>query len=109
HRRLPRLLLTHGANVEAKDNLGETPLYHAASHGHEAAVRLLLEYHAKVNARASQTRETTLHQAAQRSHEGIARILVSAGADVTPRNSGGATTLHLAVMGGHDGIARLLL
>jgi ankyrin repeat protein len=84
-----RRLLTHGANVEAKDNLGETPLYHATSHGHEAAVKLLLEYHADVNTQTCKTREMALHQAAQRGQEGITRILVSAGAEVALKNSGG--------------------
>lgn len=92
-----------------KDNLGVTPLYHAASHSHEAAVKLLLEYHADVNTQTSETWETALHQAAWRGHEGITRILVSASADVALKNSGGAITLHLAAMSGHEGIARILL
>lgn len=38
-----RLLLEKGAELETKDNSGQTPLPWAAQSGHEDAVRLLLE------------------------------------------------------------------
>ena len=45
-----RLLLEHGANVEAKGEYGNTPLILAACHGHKAVVRLLLEHGANCDA-----------------------------------------------------------
>ena len=38
-----RLLLDKGADFEAKDKWGQTPLSWAAENGHEATVRLLLD------------------------------------------------------------------
>ena len=45
-----RLLLEHGADVDAKDTDGGTALRRAAENGHEAVVRLLLEHVADVDA-----------------------------------------------------------
>jgi ankyrin repeat protein len=42
-----RLLLEHGADVEAKDNDGETALQVAAYKGHDEVVELLREHGAK--------------------------------------------------------------
>jgi ankyrin repeat protein len=41
------LLLEHGADVEAKDNVGETALQQAADGGDDEAVELLREHGAK--------------------------------------------------------------
>ena len=38
-----KLLLEKGADLEARDSLGRTPLWWAAGNGHEAVVKLLLE------------------------------------------------------------------
>ena len=43
HEAVVRLLLEAGADKEAKNNGGWTPLIIAAMNGHEAIVRLLLE------------------------------------------------------------------
>jgi len=42
-----RLLLEHGADVEAKNNVGETALQEAADMEHDDVVELLREYGAK--------------------------------------------------------------
>jgi ankyrin repeat protein len=38
-----KLLLEKGADVESKDAVGQTPLSRAATGGHKAVVKLLLE------------------------------------------------------------------
>jgi len=48
-----RLLLEHGANIEAVDEEGTTPLIRAASRGRTHVVNLLLEKGADVEARNS--------------------------------------------------------
>ncbi|PTB44224.1 hypothetical protein M441DRAFT_99046, partial [Trichoderma asperellum CBS 433.97] len=45
-----KLLLEHGAEIDAADINGKTPLIHASSVGHENTVKVLLEYGAEVNA-----------------------------------------------------------
>ena len=43
HEAVVKLLLKKGAELEAKDKDGQSPLLWAAEEGHEAAVKLLLE------------------------------------------------------------------
>ena len=43
HADVVRLLLAHGARVDAKDEAGDTPLHMAAYEGHVEAVRALLD------------------------------------------------------------------
>ena len=48
-----QLLLQSGANIEAKDKNGNTPLMRAASWGRTENVKLLLDRGAKIDARNS--------------------------------------------------------
>ena len=43
HEAVVKLLLEKGADVESKDDVGQTPLSWAARGGHKAVVKLLLE------------------------------------------------------------------
>lgn len=45
-----QLLLDREANIEATSESGQTPLFKAASEGHEAIVRLLLDWKANIEA-----------------------------------------------------------
>jgi ankyrin repeat protein len=49
HIKVMKLLLEHGADVNARDDRGQTPLIIAAGASDPAMVRLLLSYHADVN------------------------------------------------------------
>jgi ankyrin repeat protein len=51
HKATARLLLDHGAGIEAKNESGLTPLHSAAWKGHEITVRLLLNYGANIKAK----------------------------------------------------------
>ena len=46
-----KVLLEHGANIEAKDHEGSTALMKAAERGHTSIVQVLLEYGANVDAK----------------------------------------------------------
>ena len=60
HEAIVSLLLEKGADVNAKNNDGWTPLHWASENGHEAIVSLLLEKGADVNAKDNDG-ETPLH------------------------------------------------
>ena len=47
-----QLLLNAGANSEARDRRGDTPLLRAASKGHVSSVKILLDNGAQVNAKS---------------------------------------------------------
>ncbi|KAK5629225.1 hypothetical protein RRF57_004940 [Xylaria bambusicola] len=88
--RIIALLLEHGAKSNPTDNLGNTPLYTAASNGDLEVVQLLLdpEYKTKVDL-FGRHGQTPLAAAVQHKHEDIIKELVSSGATVTLKGTGG--------------------
>ena len=90
-----RALLAHGADV----NYGsECALEHAVANDHAAAVQLLLDNGADLNAKYGTDRETVLHSAAYETHNEIVGILLAAGADVNATDESSETPLHYLTM-----------
>ncbi|KAL5331136.1 hypothetical protein ACEPPN_000665 [Leptodophora sp. 'Broadleaf-Isolate-01'] len=104
-----RLLLEQGAELEAKDSFGRTPLSRAAENGHEAVVRLLLEQGAELEAKDSRFKLTPLSRAAGNGHEAVVRLLLEQGAELETKDSFGRTPLSRAAEKGHEAVVRLLL
>lgn len=90
------LLLDRGANIEARNARGATPLITAAARGNLALVALLLKQGAQVDARDREG-NTALHEASFQSHPPCVEALLAAGAQTTTRNQLGFTPLHQAV------------
>ena len=87
-------LLAKGADVNAADKDGRTPLHEAASYSNKGGAELLLAKSADVNA-ADKYGATPLHSAATKS---FVELLLSKGADVNARTKlTGATPLYSAV------------
>lgn len=76
-----RLLLEHGANLEARNDRGMTPLTMAWSMGHEAAA----EFYVAQGANADQGPEWALVAACARADEAAAQAVVAAHPDVVSR------------------------
>ena len=91
---------------------GLTCLHAAARAGEPAAVALLLDSGANVNARSANGR-TALHFASemplQHKSAATASLLLLRGADVRARDGRGRTALHAAALTGHAGVAALLV
>jgi ankyrin repeat protein len=101
-----RLLVEHGADVNADGWMGATPLHRAAQHGRADVAELLIRHGADVHARRSERRDAPLHWAAT---EAVACLLVEHGADVEARDEWGRTPLHWAGQFGYAGTAQYLL
>ena len=103
-----RQCLAGGANPNARDDLGATPLYWAATGSSAEVVRILLEAGANPKARGNDG-STPLHIAAVGSSPKVVRILLAAGAEVEARTNIGSTPLHMAAWFGSAEQVRLLL
>ncbi len=83
-----RVLIEAGAEVDAKNNKGETPLFWANAE----VARVLIEAGAEVDAKNNKG-ETPLHWANWANAE-VARALIEAGANIHAKNNKGETPLH---------------
>ena len=88
------LLIAKGANVDARDKSGATPLHQAALKGNLAFATLLLQHGADVNARDGDG-ATPLHNAALSGRREVAVLLLDKGADREARDSESGAS-HLA-------------
>jgi ankyrin repeat protein len=104
---MAELLLAHGANVDAKGNLGDTPLEDAVTKRSKDLVELLLAHGANVNAKDSHG-NTPLNLAAIKDLEEIAEFLLAHGADVNAKDDRGNTPMHEAALLHHKDIEDLL-
>lgn len=103
-----KFLLARGANIDANDELGETPLYCAAYGGELEVAKLLLTGGAAVNAKTKDG-WTALCVAAKRGHADVVKLLLRSGADAAIKVKDMYTPLNYAVLNGHKEITELLL
>jgi len=104
-----RMLITAGADVDARGVAGATPLDDAALKGHTEISRILLDHGARVDSRNAWG-ATPLHDADLGGHTSVAKLLIDRGADVNARESeSGSTPLYSAAAMGRAEMAQLLL
>jgi uncharacterized protein len=96
---LVKLLLEHGADVDAPNRKGQTPLMLAACKGSLKLPRVYLAAGASVNAVCSQHR-TALHYATDLCDLEMVKLLLEKGADATASNVYGELPLHGACSAG---------
>ncbi|OQR89304.1 hypothetical protein ACHHYP_06362, partial [Achlya hypogyna] len=99
-------LVQQGVDVNTTSPAGATPLYLAASRGHDVSV--LLAANANADATTSNGK-TPLHVAAAEGHASVVAQLINAEASVNCADKEKQTPLHLAVLGGHTDVVRLLV
>ncbi len=104
---LLQIVLDAGADPEATDERGRTPLHWAARLGMVDSARLLLARGADPDARDHRGR-TPLHDACAAGEGGIIDLLIATGADIDARDGEQMTPMMLACANGRAGVlARL--
>jgi ankyrin repeat protein len=96
--KLAALLQEQPGAIEARNELGKTPLFYAVRYERRDAAELLLEHGADINAQDN-TGMTPLHTATLGRRE-TAEWLLARGADATIRDHFGDTPAHLAAIFG---------
>ena len=102
------MLITRGADVNARSQLGQMPLHLAVYARHVTVVHVLLRRGAKVDAPGIRG-ETPLYAAAEMGHPGLVLALLARKADVRTTCADGTTALHAAAANGHRNACRLLV
>ena len=101
--------LAAGADVNAKDDDGETPLVWAVRRGGEKEVtELLIANGADVNAKGGVNVWTPLHDAASFGYKEVGELLIAKGADLNAKDKNGRTPLDWTINQKHTSITDLL-
>ncbi|MHC4478096.1 MAG: ankyrin repeat domain-containing protein [Planctomycetota bacterium] len=105
-----RKLIRKGANVNARDEEGRTPLYIAAAVGRVDVAELLIANDAEIDAPCSKSGWTPLHRACtSRRGAAVVELLVLKGADIGALDHTKGTPLHAAAIGGNPETVRFLV
>ena len=99
-------MLARGADVNAVDEAGFTPLHHAAKSGRDDVARFLLANGADANATETTSGRTPIFYA---SSTAMVDLLFAAGADIHHRDHKGRTALHRAAEDGLTDVAHALV
>jgi uncharacterized protein len=102
-------LVSAGADVNARDPLGSTPLFVAAWSGNTEIASFLLAHGALVNASRPEDNSTALRCAVLAGQAETVELLLASGARVDTRYSSNQTVLHLAAARANAQIVDLLL
>jgi ankyrin repeat protein len=106
-----KCLLSGRADINAKSDVGYTPLHLAVIKGHDKIVEYLISENADVNTADKERGGTPLHSAAANNIDvKIAQMLIKAGAKVNAKDfAGGGTPLDLAIPNNNVKFAKALV
>lgn len=103
------LIEKNGADVNAKNEFGQTTLTLASMEGHFEIVKFLLDHGAGTDI-AGEDKTTALHFAAFRGYKNIVELLINRGANINAQDDQDRLTpLHFAAESCHTEVVKLLL
>ena len=104
------VLITAGANKEAKNNLGETALILATNNGHIPVILSLIQSRVNLNSQAD-NRDTALILSVKNNKLDIANLLIDRGANIDLEGSNGSTVMDhaMALEEASDGYRNLVI
>ncbi|XP_074649135.1 uncharacterized protein LOC141904445 [Tubulanus polymorphus] len=102
------VLLENGANPDAADCDGESPLMLATANSKVSVVRLLLHYGCNVNHRSDHSRNA-MHLAAWTGNLYLVKLLLERGGLMNVREKYGDVPLMLATLAGYDEVVEFLI
>jgi len=85
------LITRYGADVNARNQLGETPLIMAARNGHIEKIKVLLDHGADINSQGSEDGKTALIWAAHMNDADMTKLLLDKGANPNLKDRDGYT------------------
>jgi ankyrin repeat protein len=107
--RITKRLLAGIFDIDARDDMGWTPLALACRKGSPELVSTLIDAHANFEASPNNTFDRPLHLALRAGNTAVAKVLVSRGVDITTSGDGGQTPLHLVAQLGDVKLFQMLV
>lgn len=104
-----RSLLAKGADPNARDDSGASPLDYAVWEGSLDASLLLIDAGAEINAPETKTGATPVNEAAFKGHFDLVQLLVAHGADISIKDHAGFSPIQNALRHHQPEIVRYLL
>ncbi|XP_016997074.2 protein TANC2 isoform X2 [Drosophila takahashii] len=103
------ILLSRGAQIDARNRQGYSPLWLAVKEGHWSVVEHLLQRGALLDEPLGETRKTPLMIAAEEGHLELVELLLARGAEREAQDHEGFTALSWACLRGHLSAAKTLI
>ena len=92
-----KALLAKGADINATNTVGMTPLHFAAEEGNVTFVKTMIANGANLNITTKHYKETPLHRAVLKYRSEITKLLISSGANPNIPNTWGRIPLQVAI------------